>query len=74
MQTLLRDRGAGLMHSMMYFGFLVLLAVTTTLDIDHQLPSGLKFLPGDAYRAYGMIGALAGIVFTAGVRGAISVG
>ena len=71
MQTLLRDRGAGLMHSMMYFGFLVLLAVTTTLEIDHQLPSGLKFLHGDVYRAYALIGDVAGIVFTAGVLWAI---
>ena len=38
MQTLLRDAGAGLMHSMIYFGFLGLLAVTTVLEIDHQLP------------------------------------
>ncbi|MEZ5294978.1 MAG: hypothetical protein R2697_01490 [Ilumatobacteraceae bacterium] len=31
------------MHSMIYFGFLVLLGVTTTLEIDHQLPEDLKF-------------------------------
>ena len=71
MQTLLRDRGAGLMHSMMYFGFLALLAVTTTLEIDHQMPSGLKFLHGDVYRGYALIGDVAGIVFTAGVLWAI---
>ena len=47
MQTLLRDPAAGLMHSMIYFGFLVLLAVTTVLEIDHQLPEGAKFLHGD---------------------------
>jgi hypothetical protein len=29
MQTLLRDSAAGLMHSMIYFGFLILLGVTT---------------------------------------------
>ena len=38
MRTLLRDPAAGLMHSLIYFGFLVLLAVTTVLEIDHQLP------------------------------------
>ena len=38
MRTLLRDSAAGLMHSMIYFGFLVLLGVTTVLEIDHQLP------------------------------------
>ena len=46
MQTLLRDPAAGLMHSMIYFGFLVLLGVTTVLEIDHQLPADLKFLHG----------------------------
>ena len=38
MQTLLRDSAAGLMHSLIYFGFLILLGVTTVLEIDHQLP------------------------------------
>ena len=36
MQTLLRDPGAGLMHLMLYYGFFILLGVTTTLEIDHQ--------------------------------------
>jgi hypothetical protein len=47
MQTLLRDPAAGIMHSLIYFGFLVLLGVTTMLEIDHQLPEDLKFLHGD---------------------------
>ena len=51
MQTLLRDPAAGLMHSLIYFGFLVLLAVTTVLEIDHQLPEELKFLHGRTYQA-----------------------
>ncbi|MEZ5259032.1 MAG: hypothetical protein R2705_19780 [Ilumatobacteraceae bacterium] len=46
MQTLLRDSAAGVMHSMIYFGFLVPLGVTTILEIDHQLPEELKFLHG----------------------------
>lgn len=71
MQTLLRDRGAGLMHSMMYFGFLGLLAVTTVLEIDHQMPESLKFLHGDVYRGYALFGDVAGIVFTIGVLWAI---
>src|SRR5438067_4827960 len=71
MQTLLRDRAAGLMHSMIYFGFLALLAVTTTLEIDHQMPERLKFLHGDVYRGYAFIGDLAGLVFTVGVLWAI---
>ncbi len=67
MRTLLRDPAAGLMHSMIYFGFLVLLGVTTVLEVDHQLPENLKFLHGDVYRAYAMVGDAAGVVFTAGV-------
>ena len=51
MQTLLRDPAAGIMHSLIYFSFLVLLAVTTVLEIDHQLPESCKFLHGEVYQA-----------------------
>jgi len=71
MQTLLRDSAAGLMHSMIYFGFLVLLGVTTTLEIDHQLPESLKFLHGGVYQGYALVGDTAGLVFTLGVVWAI---
>ena len=71
MQTLLRDSAAGLMHSMIYFGFLVLLGVTTVLEIDHQMPEGLKFLHGKTYMAYSFIGDLAGLVFMVGIVWAI---
>ena len=42
MKTLMRDPAAGLMHSLMYFPFIILLGVTTTLEVDHQLPEDLK--------------------------------
>jgi len=71
MQTLLRDAGAGLMHSMIYFGFMALLGVTTVLEIDHQLPESLKFLHGRTYMAYSFIGDLAGMVFLGGIVWAI---
>ncbi len=71
MQTLLRDSAAGLMHSMIYFGFMVLLGVTTVLEIDHQLPEELKFLHGTTYMAYSFIGDLAGLVFMVGIVWAI---
>ena len=71
MRTLLRDSAAGLMHSMIYFGFLVLLGVTTVLEIDHQMPESLKFLHGGVYQGYAFIGDLAGVVFTVGVVWAI---
>ncbi len=71
MRTLLRDSAAGLMHSMIYFGFLGLLAVTTVLEVDHQMPDRAKFLHGKAYMAYSMFGDLAGVVFLGGVIWAI---
>ncbi|MFP5488804.1 MAG: 4Fe-4S binding protein, partial [Acidimicrobiia bacterium] len=71
MQTLLRDSAAGLMHSMIYFGFLILLGVTTTLEVDHQLPEDLKFLHGRTYQAYAFVGDAAGLIFTVGVTWAI---
>ncbi|HZB40429.1 MAG TPA: (Fe-S)-binding protein [Ilumatobacter sp.] len=71
MQTLMRDPAAGLMHSMIYFGFLVLLGVTTVLEVDHQLPEDLKFLHGYTYQAYAFVGNAAGLVFLGGVVWAI---
>ena len=50
MKTLMRDPRAGLMHSL-YYGFLVLFLGTVTLEIDHILPSNLKFLHGASIRA-----------------------
>ena len=71
MRTLIRDSAAGLMHSMIYFGFLVLMGVTTVLEIDHQMPESLKFLHGTTYKAYAFVGDFAGTVFTVGVIWAI---
>jgi Fe-S oxidoreductase/nitrate reductase gamma subunit len=71
MQTLLRDSAAGLMHSMIYFGFMALLGVTTVLEIDHQMPESAKFLHGRVYMAYSFFGDLAGLVFLTGIVWAI---
>jgi Fe-S oxidoreductase/nitrate reductase gamma subunit len=71
MRTLLRDPAEGLMHACIYFSFLVLLAVTTTLEIDHQLPEAAKFLHGQTYQAFSFIGDLAGCVFLFGVIWAV---
>lgn len=67
MKTLMRDRGAGLMHAMIYYGFLVLFAGTVTLEIDHLLPAGLKFLHGGFYQGYSFVLDLAGVVYLAGL-------
>ena len=67
MQTLLRDRAAGLMHSMIYVGFLILFAGTVTLEIDHLLPNNLKFLEGGVYLGYSLILDLASLLFLGGL-------
>ncbi len=67
MATLMRDPAAGLMHSMIYFSFLVLVGVTATLEVDHQLPPEAKFLHGLGYQIYSAIGDIAGVVLAVGV-------
>jgi Fe-S oxidoreductase/nitrate reductase gamma subunit len=71
MQTLLRDPAAGVMHSLIYFDFLILLAVTTVLEINHQVPEGAKFLHGGVYQGYALVGDVAGALFVLGVVWAI---
>ena len=71
MQTLLRDPAAGIMHSLIYFSFLILLAVTTILEINHQLPEDWKFLHGKTYKAYSFVGDAAGLALLVGVVWAI---
>src|SRR6478752_6773034 len=67
MRTLLRDPAAGVMHSMIYFGFLWLFVATVILEIDHQMPDNLKFLHGDVYKAYAAVADAAGVVFLVGI-------
>ena len=67
MRTLLRDPAAGVMHSMIYFGFLVLFIATVLLEIDHQLPDSLTFLHGRTYQAYSFTADVFGLVFLAGI-------
>ncbi|CAN5209497.1 heterodisulfide reductase-related iron-sulfur binding cluster [soil metagenome] len=71
MQTLLRDPAAGLMHSLIYFSFLILLAVTTVLEINHLMPESAKFLNGRTYQAYSFVGDAAGLGLFVGVGWAL---
>jgi Fe-S oxidoreductase/nitrate reductase gamma subunit len=71
MQTLLRDPAAGIMHSLIYFGFLGLFAVTTASEIDHQLPPSWKFLHGNVYLGYSAFADAVGVAFVAGIVWAI---
>ena len=67
MKTLMRDPVAGLMHSMVYYGFLVLFLGTVVLEIDHLLPAGLKFLQNDVYKGYSLVLDAAAVVFLGGL-------
>ena len=67
MKTLMRDRRAGLMHSLIYYGFIVLFLGTVTLEIDHILPAGLKFLHGGVYQGYSAVLDLAALAFLGGL-------
>ena len=71
MKTLMRDPRAGVMHSLIYYGFLVLFLGTVTLEIDHLLPADFKFLHGQVYMGYSAILDLAAIVYLAGLALAI---
>jgi Fe-S oxidoreductase/nitrate reductase gamma subunit len=54
------------MHSLIYFSFLILLAVTTILEINHQLPNNLKFLEGGVYQGYSFVADVAGVALVVG--------
>src|SRR5207249_2967227 len=62
---------AGLMHSLIYFSFLVLFAVTAVSQIQDQVPEGWKFLHGTTYQAYSAVGDAAGAVFIVGIAWAM---
>jgi Fe-S oxidoreductase len=72
MKTLMRDPRAGVMHSMIYYGFIVLFLGTVTLEIDHLLPANLKFLQGKVYQGYSAILDLASLVYLGGLALAIA--
>ena len=67
MRTLLEDPAAGLMHSAIYFGFLVLFLGTVTLEVDHLLPNNLKFLHGTVYQVYSLTLDVFGVIFLGGL-------
>ena len=67
MRTTLRFKAAGLMHSMIYLGFLGLFAGTITLEIHHLMPPSLKFLQGTTYIVYSFLLELASLLYLAGL-------
>ena len=67
MRTVLRFRAAGVMHSMIYVGFLGLFAGTITLEIHHLMPPSLKFLQGTTYFAYSFSLEVASLIYLFGI-------
>nr|MBA2607829.1 4Fe-4S dicluster domain-containing protein [Actinomycetota bacterium] len=67
MRTLLRDGAAGLMHSFIYFPFLILFAVTNMVILNELMPESLKFLHGTAYQALAVTADVAGVGFLIGI-------
>jgi len=67
MKSVLAERAAGLVHSMIYYGFALLFLGTVTLEVDHLLPANLKFLEGRVYQGYSAALDGASIVFLAGI-------
>ncbi|NNF64425.1 MAG: 4Fe-4S dicluster domain-containing protein [Acidimicrobiia bacterium] len=72
MKTLLEDPGAGIMHSAIYYGFVVLFLGTVTLEIDHLLPNNLKFLHGGVYQVYSFILDLFAVIYLVGIGLAVA--
>lgn len=71
MRTLFRDRAAGMMHALVFYGFVLLFLGTVTLEIDHLLPTGWKFLEGGVYQGYSAILDLAGVGYLVGLGWAL---
>ena len=73
-KNLERDLYAGLMHTFILWGFLVLLIATAILAIDmdlYQHYTGESFWVGDFYLAYQLVVDLFGLLFVVGVSMAI---
>lgn len=73
MKTLMRDRRSGVMHALVYYGFIVLFLGTVTLEIDHILPAQFKFLHGGFYLGYSAVLDLAGLVYLGGIAAAVGI-
>jgi Fe-S oxidoreductase/nitrate reductase gamma subunit len=67
MASAFEDRPAGVMHGMIFFGFVTLFLGTVTLELDHLLPVSLKFLEGRVYQGYKATLDGAGIMLVSGV-------
>ena len=71
MQSVNRFRVAGLMHSMIYIGFVILFIGTVTLEIHHLMPPNYKFLKGLTYQIYSAVLDGASLIYIFGLTWAI---
>ncbi len=67
MRTVMEDPAAGVMHAMIYYGFIVLFIGTVILEIDHLLPVDFSFLHGEFYQGYSAVLDAAALVFLGGI-------
>lgn len=67
MRSVLEGGAAGVMHAMIYWGFIVLFLGTVILEIDHLLPNNLKFLSGRLYQGYSAVLDGFAVVFLIGL-------
>lgn len=67
MRTVFEDPASGMMHALIYYGFIVLFLGTVTLEIDHLMPADFKFLHGPVYQWYSLILDVAAVAFLAGI-------
>ena len=67
MRSVMEQRGAGVMHAMIYYGFIVLFLGTVTLEVEHILPNDLKFLHGTVYQGYSLVLDAFGLAFLGGL-------
>ncbi|MDA2979165.1 MAG: heterodisulfide reductase-related iron-sulfur binding cluster [Actinomycetota bacterium] len=67
MRTVMEDPAAGVMHSLMYYGFILLFLGTVILEIDHLLPADFRFLNGVVYQVYSFVLDLSAVAFLAGI-------
>ena len=64
-RTIRRDPFAGMMHALIFWGFVLLLIATTLVGIQHHLH--LTFLTGNTYLAFSLGADLGGAAFCIGV-------
>ncbi len=67
MRSVLEGGAAGVMHVMIYWGFIGLFLGTVTLEIDHLFPNSLKFLDGRFYQGYSSVLDGFAVVFLIGL-------